>query len=57
MVKMMVVFEVFSGCGVLYFSLLIDFIIGGVMVSFVIIVDVIIVELGVLIGFVGLCVI
>lgn len=44
-------------CGLFYILVLIDLIMGGVFVSFVMLGDFNIVELKVFIGFVGLCVI
>lgn len=57
MVKIFVVFVKMSKKGLFYISVFIDFIMGGVFVSLVMFGDVNVVELKVLIGFVGFCVI
>lgn len=57
MVKISVVFKMFSDEGGLIILIMIYFIIGGVLVSFVLLGDYNLVELGVLIGFVGRCII
>lgn len=54
---MIILVEMFKEVGFFYVVVLIDLIIGGVMVFYVMLGDVYIVELGVFIGFVGLCVI
>lgn len=57
MVKIFAVLVKMQECGLLYIFVLIDLMMGGVFVSFVMLGDFNIVELKVLIGFVGLCVI
>lgn len=57
MVKIIVMLIKFVEVKLLFILVLIDLMMGGVLVSFVFFGDVVIVELKVLIGFVGLCVI
>lgn len=53
MVKVLMVIVEYDVVGLLYIVVLIDLIMGGVMVSFVMEGDIILVELWVLVGFVG----